>query len=678
MNDSALCPCIKRNGSLCNSNLAENNFTHFIGCKSHGFHLKHHNVLEDSILGCCIDGLRSRIIRGQAGAYLNDDKRPRAKGNLRVNLPCTPGQYNEEHSFFAPGNQADGFILYNGHLDENLFQVIRNRLGPNPNHNPNTLQNRKEAFHQLLQYCLDRNLKLEHWDVHFCQGSSKQLKTNERTKAQTYATAWEDFCRQDENEDALRRLRDLNTNSGGAPTVSLIGMSLSGAFSEGATDFLTRMANIKFPTPISDSTLSHLPARSRWMDWTMRIIQRNVLESIGTAVTSGIRLWKATAPTALHRDNVTENTEWRYCTWPTGSRRSIPSESDTPPEISIYSDSGWDSFEPNIPLDESRKDTPRRTVPSGTDSIHTVDRVSNTLPEIEPINMDHLLKDHQRAINLLTTGTQTEKQRFVDLLIARRDQEWEARKTAPRTRRTPRKPDIYRYAESRGINSSLIRPFYELPIASPQKKSRQSITIRRNKQSTSTAKSLSPYLNRTESSHSSNSKRAPNMIPCFPANSNTHITEDSLPNISQIRTRSTTKQLNHCLENQQEYSLKYTNTGKRSCRVITESSQEDYTDEHPYSIVSNRPSTYRTRSVTERLKQQDDYTNEHPYDTAPNRSSAFHTTEDSPPNTSQNRTRSTTKQSNHCLENQKGGYYLRYTKTGKRSCRIITDSSQDD
>ena len=93
--------------------------------------------------------------------------------------------------------------------------------------------------------------------------------------------------------------------------------------------------------------------------------------------------------------------------------------------------------------------------------------------------------------------------------------------------------------------------------------------------------------------------------------------------------------------------------------MITESSQEDYIDEHPYSIVSNRPSTYRTRSVTERLKQQDDYTNEHPYDTAPNRSSAFHITEDSPPNTSQNRTRPTTKQSNHCLENQKGGYYLR-------------------
>ena len=91
------------------------------------------------------------------------------------------------------------YIMYNGHLVETLFQVIRNRLGPNPNHNLNTLQNRKEAFYHLLDYCLDRNLKLEHWDVHLCQGSSKQLKTNERTKAQTYANAWEDFCQQEEN-----------------------------------------------------------------------------------------------------------------------------------------------------------------------------------------------------------------------------------------------------------------------------------------------------------------------------------------------------------------------------------------------------------------------------------------------------------------------------------------------
>ena len=116
----------------------------------------------------------------------------------------------------------------------------------------------------------------------------------------------------------------------------------------------------------------------------------------------------------------------------------------------------------------------------------------------------------------------------------------------------------------------------------------------------STAKSLNPYLNRTESS---NSKRVPDMIPRFPANSNTHITEDSLPNISQFRTRSTTKQLNHCLENQQGYSLKYTNTGKRSCHVITDSSQDDYTDEHPYDIAPNRSSAFHiTEDSTPKLK----------------------------------------------------------------------------
>ena len=123
---------------------------------------------------------------------------------------------------------------------------------------------------------------------------------------------------------------------------------------------------------------------------------------------------------------------------------------------------------------------------------------------------------------------------------------------------------------------------YELPIdmvaSSRKNKSRQGITIRNNKQPASIVQSSNVHLNRTESSHSSNSKRAPNMIPWFPAN------------------------------------------------MITDSSQEDYTDKHPCGIASNRSST-------------------------------LHITEDNPPNTSQVRTRSTTKKLNHCLENQKG-YYL--------------------
>ena len=132
MNEPTLCPSIKRDGSPYNGHLGY--FTHLIGCKSH-------SALEDSIFGCSMDALRTLIILRQAGAYLNEDKRSRAVGNIRVNIPCTLTQFDEEPVFFAPGSQADGFILYNGHLNEILFQIIRNRLGPNPNHHPNTLQN---------------------------------------------------------------------------------------------------------------------------------------------------------------------------------------------------------------------------------------------------------------------------------------------------------------------------------------------------------------------------------------------------------------------------------------------------------------------------------------------------------------------------------------------------------
>jgi hypothetical protein len=258
--------------------------------------------------------------------------------------------------------------------------------------------------------------------------------------------------------------------------------------------------------------------------------------------------------------------------WPAGSRRSASSELGIPPETFIYSDSGWDSSEPNILLDESRQDIPPRDILSDMESTNTDDRVRNTLPDVEPIDIDYLLEDNQRAINFLATGTQKDKQRFTDLLHARMDREWEARKAASQARRIPRRPNIYAYAENLGINSSLIRPHYELPIdtiaSSRKKKSRQGITIRRNKRFMSTVESSSSHLNRTESSHSSNVRLAPNMIPCFPANNNTdvhhcdivsncsstpHITEDSLFNTSQIRTRSTTKKLNHCLENQKGY-----------------------------------------------------------------------------------------------------------------------------
>ena len=189
--------------------------------------------------------------------------------------------------------------------------------------------------------------------------------------------------------------------------------------------------------------------------------------------------------------------------------------------------------------------------------INTDDQVRNTLSDVEPIGIEYLLEDNQRVVNFLAAGTQEDKQRFIDLLHARIDREWEARRAVSQARRTLRRPDIYAYAEHLGINSSLIRPHYELPItivaSSRKNKSRQGITIRKNEQPVSTVESSSSHLNRTESSHSNNVKSASNMIPCFPANnahhcdivlscsSPSHFTKDSPFNTSQVRTRSTTK-----------------------------------------------------------------------------------------------------------------------------------------
>ena len=139
--------------------------------------------------------------------------------------------------------------------------------------------------------------------------------------------------------------------------------------------------------------------------------------------------------------------------------------------------------------------------------------------------MEYLLKDNQRVVDFLEAGTQEDTQRFIGLLEAKIDQEWEAQKAVAETCRMPRRPDIYTYVERLGINSSLVRQHYELPLpmgtSSRKKKSRHGITIRKNKQSVSTAEGSSSHLNRTESSHSNNVGSASNMIPCFSASNGT-------------------------------------------------------------------------------------------------------------------------------------------------------------
>ena len=155
-----------------------------------------------------------------------------------------------------------------------------------------------------------------------------------------------------------------------------------------------------------------------------------------------------------------------------------------------------------------------------------------------------------------------------------------------RARRIPRRPTIDLYLQDLGINSSLIRPI-DTVASSRKNKSRQGITIRKNKQPVSIGQSSNSRVNRTDSAHPINARSASNMIPCFPANNSTdvhhydivssrsspsHFTNDTPLNISKVRTRSTTKKLNHCLENQKGYYLRNRNTGKCSC---CNSSQDD-------------------------------------------------------------------------------------------------------
>jgi hypothetical protein len=83
-------------------------------------------------------------------------------------------------------------------------------------------------------------------------------------------------------------------------------MSLSGAFSKGAQDLLNRLAEIKFPTPLTGGSFSYIAPRQRWMDWQMRICQRNVLNGVAKSIASGLRIFRAYLPTALPMDYATE------------------------------------------------------------------------------------------------------------------------------------------------------------------------------------------------------------------------------------------------------------------------------------------------------------------------------------------------------------------------------------
>ena len=117
---------------------------------------------------------------------------------------------------------------------------------------------------------LSYELKVEFWDLHFSQGSYKQLQRNEKTKAKQYSDAFRKFVRREDDECAQVRdyRRYLNSSRRGAPLAALFGMCLSGALSDGAMKVIEKLAMIKYPTPPTEGnprgTLSYLPARAQW------------------------------------------------------------------------------------------------------------------------------------------------------------------------------------------------------------------------------------------------------------------------------------------------------------------------------------------------------------------------------------------------------------------------------
>jgi len=128
----------------------------------------------------------------------------------------------------------------------------------------NSLKRRKEAFKSFLAYCRQHELSAEFWDVDFCQGSSKNLSTNEKNKEKQYRDAFRAFMDSEDAEFAAARddMMFLNTTWQGAPRVSLFGMCLSGALSEGAWKIINRLTEIKFLLRPTDITISRVPQLS--------------------------------------------------------------------------------------------------------------------------------------------------------------------------------------------------------------------------------------------------------------------------------------------------------------------------------------------------------------------------------------------------------------------------------
>ena len=248
-------------------------------------------------------------------------------------------ELNVDNRSLGEGCQPDGITVYGGRFDRDIFPIVtRGRVKP-PNENWNSLANHVQAFHTFLDYRRRYELKVEFWDVHFSQGSFKRLHTNEKNKSKKYSDAFRTFIQREDDEFAHARgnMRYLNPSRSGAPLVSLFGMCLSGALSDGAIKVIEKLATIKYPTPPTEGnprgTLSYLPARAQWVGLQILNIQRTIVDAVTLPLKSGTAVCSANAPRQLPTDYEVEAGE----AGPSGSSQLPRWESSHTPTMDVMS-----------------------------------------------------------------------------------------------------------------------------------------------------------------------------------------------------------------------------------------------------------------------------------------------------------------------------------------------------
>ena len=143
-------------------------------------------------------------------------------------------------------------------------------------------------------------------------------------------------------------------------------------------------------TPFTGGSFSYIAARQRWMDWRMRIFQRNILNGVAKSIASGLRIFRAYLPTALPMDYATEAAKiappTRYPHTPARlpALDSPDSASDTELQSgSERSGSQQLSIAPTLVVTSSDEDTGNQSVASRTRSQRACQRTTSTAPLIE-------------------------------------------------------------------------------------------------------------------------------------------------------------------------------------------------------------------------------------------------------------------------------------------------------